>query len=343
MSSYTPPSQIAQRQIEYFSNKRVLIAGEAEDLFCLELAKHCQSVCVFTTHYGYHQQFSQHDNITSYFGAELTDNIDADMLLLYWPKAKAEAQYLLAMLMAKLKTGTEICVVGENRSGVKSIEKMFSQYGTVKKYDSARRCSFYWGQYQTEAPAFNLDEWYKTYPLTIGDDTLQIKSLPGVFSHGEFDKGTELLLETLPRLKGKVLDLGCGAGVIGCVIATRYPKANVDMCDISALAIESSKATLEINGLTGQVFASDIYSNIGKGYDFLISNPPFHSGLDTQYSAAETLLSQAPHHLSARGQMLIVANNFLKYPPIIEKAFGHCNVAAKNTKFSIYHTNKASQ
>ncbi|WP_153447733.1 16S rRNA (guanine(1207)-N(2))-methyltransferase RsmC [Vibrio algicola] len=340
MSSYTAPSQIAQRNIEYFSDKRVLIAGEAEDLFCLELAKHCQSVAVFTTHYGYHQQFKQHEQIQSYFGAHLTDTIDADMLLLYWPKAKAEAQYLLAMLMAKIGPNTEICVVGENRSGVKSIEKMFTQYGTVKKYDSARRCSFYWGQSHTQAPAFDLNEWYKTYPLTIGNDTLQIKSLPGVFSHGEFDKGTELLLETLPRLKGKVLDFGCGAGVIGCVLATRYPKANVAMCDISALAIESSKATLAINGLDGEVFASDIYSDVGKSYDFLISNPPFHSGLDTQYSAAETLLSQAPQHLSARGQMFIVANSFLKYQPIIEQAFGHCIVAAKNTKFAIYHANK---
>ena len=48
--------------------------------------------------------------------------------------------------MAKLGKDTEIVVVGENRSGVKSIEKMFKPYGNVVKYDSARRCSFYWGQ-----------------------------------------------------------------------------------------------------------------------------------------------------------------------------------------------------
>lgn len=47
------------------------------------------------------------------------------MILLYWPKAKAEAEFLLAMLLAKLGPQTEIVVVGENRSGVKSIEKMF--------------------------------------------------------------------------------------------------------------------------------------------------------------------------------------------------------------------------
>ena len=52
MSTFTAPSQIAERQLEYFAGKRVLIAGEAEDLFPLELAKHCESVEIFTTHYG---------------------------------------------------------------------------------------------------------------------------------------------------------------------------------------------------------------------------------------------------------------------------------------------------
>lgn len=341
MSTYTAPSQIAQRQLEFFHGKHVLIAGEAEDLFCLELAKHCESVSIFTTHYGYHQQFEQHAHINSYFGAQLEAETSADMLLLYWPKAKAEAEYLLAMLMDKLGENTEICVVGENRSGVKSIEKMFAQYGIIKKYDSARRCSFYWGQTNTQAKPFELSQWYKTYPLTVGETTLTIKSLPGVFSHGEFDKGSELLLETLPKLSGRVLDFGCGAGVIGCVMAARNPQIDIEMCDISALAVASSQATLEANGLKGKVYASDIYSDISGKYQYLISNPPFHSGLDTNYNAAETLLSQAPKYLNHAGQMIIVANNFLKYQPIIEQAFGECQTLAKNTKFSIYSATKA--
>ncbi|WP_086981532.1 16S rRNA (guanine(1207)-N(2))-methyltransferase RsmC [Vibrio aphrogenes] len=340
MTTYTAPSQIAQRQLDYFNGKHVLIAGEAEDLFCLELEKHCESVEVFTTHYGYHQQFQRYPQIRSYFGAQLTDDTQADMLLLYWPKAKAEAEYLLAMLMDKLGPQTEICVVGENRSGVKSIEKMFAQYGVIKKYDSARRCSFYWGQATRQAQPFDIQQWFKTYPLTVGETTLTIKSLPGVFSHGEFDKGSELLLSTLPRLSGRTLDFGCGAGVIGCVMATRNPNITIEMCDISALAVESSKATLKENGLTGHVFASDIYSDVSGKYQNLISNPPFHSGLDTNYCAAEQLLSQAPQYLTDSGQMIIVANNFLKYPPIIQQSFGQCETLEKNNKFSIYSAQK---
>ncbi|MEZ9442419.1 16S rRNA (guanine(1207)-N(2))-methyltransferase RsmC [Vibrio sp. 10N.222.54.F12] len=340
MSAYIAPSQIAERQLAYFEGKHVLVAGEAEDLFPVELAKHCESVTVFTSNYSYYRQLEGSNTIQRFYGAEFTEETKADLVMLYWPKAKAEAEFLLAILFAKLGKDTEIVVVGENRSGVKSIEKMFTPYGKVVKYDSARRCSFYWGQCFEQPPAFNLQEWFKTYTVNIGEQSLTVKSLPGVFSHGQFDVGSQLLLDTLPKLKGKVLDFGCGAGVLGAVMASRHPDIELEMCDISAFAVASSQATLEANGLTGNVFASDVYSDTSKDYQFIISNPPFHSGLDTSYSATETLLAQAPNHMKRSGEMIIVANSFLKYIPIIEQAFGKCATLNKTTKFAIYHASK---
>lgn len=340
MSAYIAPSQIAQRQLAYFEGKHVLVAGEAEDLFPVELVNHCESVTVFTTNYGYYRQLQPYDQITSVFGAEFTGDTQADLVLLYWPKAKAEAEYLLAMLMAKLGEDTEIVVVGENRSGVKSIEKMFKPYGPITKFDSARRCSFYWGKCLNQPQPFDMQQWFKSYQVNYHNHQLTIKSLPGVFSHGQFDIGSQLLLDTLPVLSGKVLDFGCGAGVIGSVMAILNPSIELEMCDISALAVESSKETLAANGLKGNVFASDVYSDTSNDYKFIISNPPFHAGLDTSYSATETLLAQAPNYQNAHGELLIVANSFLKYQPIIEKAFGNCETLNKTNKFAIYHAQK---
>lgn len=341
MSAYIAPSQIAQRQLEYFNGKHVLVAGEVEDLFPLELTAHCKAVEVFTSNYSYYRQICRSDKVKSYFGSEFSAETQADMLLLYWPKAKAEAEYLLTMLMAKLGKNTELVVVGENRSGVKSIEKMFEQYGPVNKYDSARRCSFYWGQCINEPQPFKQMDWFKSYDVALGEHSLTVVSLSGVFSHGEFDLGSQLLLETLPPLSGKVLDFGCGAGVLGAFMAQAHPEIDIEMCDINAYAITSSQATLEANGLKGRVFASDIYSDTANDYRFIISNPPFHSGLETNYSAAETLLGDAPNHLSATGELIIVANSFLKYPPIIERAFNNCETLNKTNKFSIYHAKKS--
>ncbi|MGF1720043.1 16S rRNA (guanine(1207)-N(2))-methyltransferase RsmC [Vibrio kyushuensis] len=341
MSAYTAPSQIAQRQLAYFEGKHVLVAGEAEDLFPLELVEHCESVSIYTTNYGYYRQVKPHAQVNCYFGAELTEQTQADMILLYWPKAKAEADYLLSMLMSKLGKETEIIVVGENRSGVRSIEKMFKPYGPITKFDSARRCSFYWGQCVEQPAPFVLNEWFKTYQVSYNDQDLIIKSLPGVFSHGEFDIGSKLLLDTLPTLRGKVLDFGCGAGVLGAVMASLNPDINLEMCDISALAVASTQQTLIANGLSGHVFATDVYSDCANDYQFIISNPPFHSGLDTSYSATETLLADAPKKLKPRGQLFIVANSFLKYIPIIQQAFSNCETLNKTSKFAIYSAHKA--
>ena len=338
--SYSAASQITQRQLAYFEGKRVLIAGELIDDFPLELVKHCASTSIFTTNYGYYKQFENNDNIKCYFGVELTEETNANMILLYWPKAKAEAEYLLTMLLAKLGKDTEIVVVGENRSGVKSIEKMFADFGPISKFDSARRCSFYWGQCTESVPNFTLQEWFKEFQVQFKEHTIEVRSLPGVFSHGEFDKGSELLLQTLPNLRGHVLDFGCGAGVLGSVMKTLNPKIHLDMVDISALAIASSIETLKANNLEGNVFVSDVYSDTKEKYQFIISNPPFHAGLKTHYSSTEELLEKAPKHLTYQGQLILVANSFLQYPPIIEKSFGECLTLARNNKFKIYSAQK---
>ncbi|WP_036825913.1 methyltransferase, partial [Photobacterium sanctipauli] len=216
--SYSAASQVVARQLEFFENQKVLVAGELSDSFPAELANTAESVTVFTTNYGYFRSMAKQPKVNACFGAAFTEQADIDMILLYWPKAKAEADYLLSMLLAKYGPQTEVCIVGENRSGVRSAEKMFSAYGTLTKYDSARRCSFYWGRCEHAAPAFDINDWYRSYPLQVAGTELTIRSLPGVFSHGEFDKGSELLLETLPSLSGKVLDFGCGAGVVGAVM-----------------------------------------------------------------------------------------------------------------------------
>lgn len=99
-------------------------------------------------------------------------------------------------------------VVGENRSGVRSAEQMLADYAPLNKVDSARRCGLYFGRLEKQ-PVFDADKFWGEYSV----DGLTVKTLPGVFSRDGLDVDSQLLLSTLtPHTKGKVLDVGCGAG-----------------------------------------------------------------------------------------------------------------------------------
>ena len=335
----TAPREIAQRHLSLFDNKHILLAGELEDVFVQQLSQRTASVIVFTTHHGFATR-QKKASITVHAGATLEIDQHIDIVLFYWPKTKAEADYLLAMLTHTLGKGVDWMVVGENRSGIKSIEKRFAPYGPISKHDAARRCSMYYGTCYTPASSFSLEDWFTDYPLTIGNTSLTIRALPGVFSQKSLDDGTELLLRHLPSIKGNILDIGCGAGVIGSYILATHPDCQVTLVDVNYLAIASSQATLAINGLEGQVLSSDMLDAVEAKFDTIISNPPFHEGLETRYSPTESLLRNVPSHLTMGGQLIIVANSFLRYPPIIKDSLGQCDTLAKTRRFAVYQAYK---
>lgn len=333
--SLTPASQVVLRQLDYFVDKNVIIAGELLDSLPCELVKSAKSVTVFTTNYIQYKTLSATPDLKCIFGAALEQEHNADILLIYWPKAKAEAEYLLAMLLPKLKQNIEVAFVGENRGGIKSCLKLFAAYGPLKKADSARRCGFYIGVCDKKVADFEIDAWFKVYPIKIAGVELNIYSLPGVFSHGELDLGTTLLLENLPELKGNVLDLGCGAGVIGAVVSKINPEITLTMTDISALALASTQKTITENKLKAKVLASNVYSDIDDKFHLILSNPPFHSGTKTCYLAAQTLIEKAPRYMKLKGQLQIVANSFLPYKDLLQESFRESVEIARTTKFKI--------
>ena len=106
---------------------------------------------------------------------------------------------------------------------------------------------------------------------------------------------------------------------------------------MSALALYSAQETLKLNNLTGKIFPSNSLSDVNGKYDYVISNPPFHQGLKTNYQATETFLSKIKRHLKPRGQVIVVANSFLRYQPIMEEEIGRTQLLAKKKGFSLYH------
>ena len=125
----------------------------------------------------------------------------------------------------------------------------------------------------------------------------------GVFSKGELDFGTELLLKNFkydnPNNK-TLLDIGCGCGPIG-IYASHLGFA-VDMSDVNKRAIHLSKMSLKEQNLNANVFESDAYKNINNKYDYIVSNPPIRVGKEKLYE----IVMNAKDHLKDGGALWIV-------------------------------------
>ncbi|XXN63815.1 16S rRNA (guanine(1207)-N(2))-methyltransferase RsmC [Enterobacter ludwigii] len=332
MSAFTPASEVILRHSDEFTARNVLFAGDLQDDLPAQLET--ASSRVHTQQYHHWQNLSHRLGERAVYSmvATAADVEGCDTLVYYWSKNKPEAQFQLQNLLSLLPVGCDIFVVGENRSGVRSAEGMLEAWATLEKVDSARRCGLYHGRLDKQ-PTFDASGYGNTYQL----EDLTIHTLPGVFSRDGLDIGSDLLLSTLtPHFRGKVLDIGCGSGVLATVMAKVSPRVRLWLCDVHAAAIEASKATLAANDLEGEVFASNVFSDVTGRFDMIISNPPFHDGLQTSLEAANTLIRGALKHLNSGGELRIVANAFLPYPQILDETFGNHEVLAQTGRFKVY-------
>ena len=329
-----PRSEVLLRQAELFQGELLLAGLPADDLLGQLPRAHGWS-----WHAGEQSALDARFAGRSCFGAQLPDTA-FDSAVLFLPKSRELADYLLQTLAAQL-AGRELFLVGEKRGGIERAAKQLALYGKPRKLDSARHCQL-WQVTVDNVPATpKLHDLAQHFELSLADGPLQVISLPGVFSHGRLDRGSALLLEQLDGLPvGHLLDFGCGAGVLGATLKRRYPQSQLTLLDVDAFAIESSRLTLAANNLEAEVIAGDGIHAAPRALAAIVSNPPFHSGVHTNYQASEELLREAANHLQTGGELRLVANSFLKYPALIEQYLGPCKTLGEGDGFRIYSAHR---
>ena len=137
--------------------------------------------------------------------------------------------------------------------------------------------------------------------FTYRGHTLRLTTDSGVFSRGEVDEGSALLLDSLPALTGRVLDLGCGAGVIGVSVGKAYPVELVQS-DVNERALALTRENLKRNGVAGTVVESDGFAALEGLFDTILTNPPIRAGKAVIYR----LFAEARDHLKDGGALYLV-------------------------------------
>ena len=169
----------------------------------------------------------------------------------------------------------------------------------------------------------NLASEIKPFSVTINNYSFNFNTDNGVFSKGELDFGTRLLLENVIKLDihGDVLDLGCGYGPIGIIIKKMFI-VNVTMTDVNNRAIHLAKMNAKKNDVSVEIINSDGYENIDKSFDYIISNPPIRVGKKKLYE----LIIDSKNHLKPAGEMIIVVRKEQGALSLIKDMNVHYNV-----------------
>lgn len=152
----------------------------------------------------------------------------------------------------------------------------------------------------------NLESNLKKMQVCISLKNFNLYTDNGVFSKKGLDFGSRTLIDALLKenIFGDVLDLGCGYGSIGIILSSFF-NINLDMVDVNLRAIHLAKMNAKENSVTNvSIFSSNIYENIVKKYDFIITNPPIRAGKDVVYK----FLFEAKEHLKKDGVLYYVIN-----------------------------------
>ena len=180
----------------------------------------------------------------------------------------------------------------------------------------------------------NLKSNLREITININDQKFNFKTDNGVFSKNELDFGTRLLIENIINLKikGKVLDLGCGYGVIG-VILNKILNVEVDMIDINRRAVHLSKMNIKSNEcIKTNVFESDGFNNVKNKYDYIISNPPIRIGKNNLYK----LIIDAKDYLNDSGKIYLVIRKEQGAKTFIKDFNNHYNIEIIDKKKGFY-------
>ncbi len=163
----------------------------------------------------------------------------------------------------------------------------------------------------------------------------------GVFAGTSLDQGTRVLLEAMddavPTAR-TVVDLGSGNGVVAAAVALRRPSVQVIATDVSRIAVESTRATADANGVGDRVTVvrADAGDELASGSaQLVLCNPPFHADTTVTTDAAEAMFRNAATILQAGGELWCVWNSHLRYRPVLERLVGPTRQVVRTEKFTV--------
>lgn len=262
-------------------------------------------------------------------------------VLIHLPKQVEEAKFWIALALERLAVDGWLVVAAANDAGGSRIEGWLKEAGMAGQSLSKNKARAVWVRRPAALPDI-VGTWrengsHKT--LEIGDG-IEFLSQPGLFGWNKIDVGSRLLAENFSgTLKGEGADFGSGIGYLSYHVLGKGKPSRLHVMEADSRALACSEKNLEpVRGDCELVFHWVDLTKPVDGLprlDFIVMNPPFHTGKKTEASLGQDFIRNAAHHLKKNGVLLMVANVHLPYEALLNELFSRVRPVVQKDGFKI--------
>ncbi|MBQ23509.1 class I SAM-dependent methyltransferase [Alcanivorax sp.] len=259
-----------------------------------------------------------------------------DQVIMRVPKSVALLEWQLHWLSQHLPQGVPVWLAGMDKHLPRQLVSL------LQRYLGNGRAEYGWKKarlFSAQTPGQVLAD--TSYPSKVEAGDWQLTVHAGVFAQQQLDIGARFFLDHLPQslaAGSRVVDLGCGNGVIGLAALQASPSAEMTFCDESWLALESARDNVSryFPEAQCQFHHGDGLLGLENDFDCILLNPPFHDGHVVGDHVARRLFNQAARALAPGGELRVIGNRHLGYHKVLSRRFGSVTVLGSNAKFVVW-------
>lgn len=258
----------------------------------------------------------------------------ADLVIVHITRTRDETLGLVARGWSMLPPGGWMVVDGDKRDGIDAIWKTLRKVLPEAQQDSKAHGRVIW----VRKDDTRLPDWAAA--LAPCKNATGFTVTAGVFSADHPDPGSVELAARLDGvLQGRGADFGAGWGWLAQDVLARNPGiVALDLLEAEARALDCAR--INCTDPRAAFHWADVTRAAGPGHDFIVMNPPFHTGRKPDPSLGRAFIAAAARSLAPRGTLWMVANRQLAYEDVLADCFATVEPVSQSNRFKVIRAGK---
>ena len=263
-----------------------------------------------------------------------------DLVLLHPAKDKVQSLGWMAKAFSHLRDGGKLLIACENQYGAKSYESALQKLAGVVNSISKSKCRLFSAKKSAVLDSALQQNWLAdAQPRQLESHGLGAQA--GLFSWKSADTGSQLLMEHLPQFKGEGMDLCCGYGLLSVALLQSSAEiARLHLVEAERLALDNARKNVAFSTKVELHHLDAAQEALPKHLDWIVCNPPFHSGQSRDVDLGKTIVSRACDSLKDGGELYMVANRQLPYENVLKAKLREVETLAVGQGFKVIRGKK---